>query len=272
MAVSASRVSSVVAAVSRRLCHARGAVSRVVLCAAVTWAAACGPTITDCGLYGDPKALGDSEGPGCSDPKTEYYAGACYRKCPAGLDRTAVCTCTSGSLTTDCGLYGVRGSAEPTCNPGTAYWGGLCYTDQCEQDGGYRTASCTCDFGSFDRVDWNCGDCDPGSHKTSVCTCQWGGVVSDCDRYGHSEIPTYACPPGTEPYGVVCHGSCPKGAYWRRVGPCTCGNIVYDADCSKYGLAGAPDSCPAGRELYLSTCVKACPRGSIRVGACSCRG
>lgn len=86
------------------------------------------------------------------------------------------------------------------CPPGfTDFWGGTCYTDQCIKDGGKRTASCSCDFGSNIEVSGiDCGTigplgdgapCDflgPGWFKTTACNCQKGGLLTNCARYGQS--------------------------------------------------------------------------------------
>jgi len=226
---------------------------------------------TDCGQYGDPKPLGDVDGPQCDPSQGEYYAGLCYRKCPPGYDRTAACTCKKGSIDTDCSAYGMASAIQASCPPGTELWGGLCYTDQCKQDGGNRTASCTCDFGGYQGVEFQCGgDCPPGTHRTAACSCQRGGIVTDCGRYGSSSTPSYGCPdPNTESYASACYRKCPPGK--ARTAACTCSDLDIRTDCGEFGSTGTPGSCKPGREFYGSTCVKACPAGYNRTAACTCQ-
>lgn len=144
---------------------------------------------------------------------TEYYAGLCYRDCPANYTRLAACTCKGGSVVTDCNKYGVTATPKITCPEGTSYWGGLCYTDACENKGGKRIASCSCQFAPC-KVDTNCAE------------------------YGYAVVPKRSCPEGTESYAGLCYKSCPSGM--KKTAVCSCSDLDIQTNCAKYGAAGIP--------------------------------
>lgn len=78
---------------------------------------------------------------------SELYGGVCYNACPAGWQRTAVCTCKKKGgglfdLMTDCARLGASGTPSKTCPAGRQLYGGLCYT-ACPA-GSTRTAVSTC--------------------------------------------------------------------------------------------------------------------------------
>lgn len=230
---------------------------------------------TDANKYGDGRPIGDPLGPNCADPNTELYAGLCYKKCPIGSTRTAACTCQTGSIVTDCGKYGSSKVPDPNCPAGTAYWGGLCYTDLCEKQGGKRTASCTCDFGPYAGIITDCTrfynkPCPPGYSKTAICTCQKGGIVTNCADYGSSVTPKYTCPSNTDYFEGLCYsGKCPAGM--PRTAACTCSNYQgVVTDCKKYGAVGTPTKCPAGRDYYGAECYKGCPADYKRTAVFTC--
>lgn len=234
---------------------------------------------TNCSLYGTSHALGSSGGPICTAANTEYYAGFCYNSCPSGYTRTAACTCQRGSLpVTDCTKYGSQGTPQQSCPSGYSLFQGLCYTNQCEVDGGTRTASDTCDFGSYQGVDTDCSkyynqSCPIGYNKTAICSCQKGGIVTDAGRYDVTQTPTQSCPSGQQLYGGLCYTSCPSGL--NRTAACTCSDPNYDlqTDCTKYGSTNqVPNGCPAGSDYFGSVCYSAaCPSGSKRTASCTCQ-
>lgn len=238
-------------------------------------------TVTDCSKYGSglDGLLGGKNGPKCDDADTEDYGGFCYKKCPSGYTRTAVCTCTKGELDTNCSKYGSFVLPGKKCPSGYEEWGGLCYTDQCTKDGGTRTASATCDFGKFKGTDTNCKKyskyednkpCPRGSKKTALCTCQKGGIVTDFDRYSKSVPLENTCPSGSEYFLGFCYSDvCPTGT--KRTAACTCAPTDSITDCSRFGSTNnPPKTCPSGREYYASSCVKSCPSGMRRTAACTC--
>jgi cytolysin (calcineurin-like family phosphatase) len=195
---------------------------------------------------------------GCPAGSTRQSDGYCYKRCPDGWDRTAVCTCARGGLVTDCDAYGAAGTPTPSCASGEL-WGGLCYSAACSSIGGSRTASCTCqvphqttgsccpvtDCGKYSSVEGK--SCPAGYERTAVCTCErittstTYELVTDCGRFGQSVVPSYACPAGTESYGGVCYHSCPAAT--KRTAVCTCERdqpLEVRTDCSQFGRVDIP--------------------------------
>ncbi len=80
----------------------------------------------------------------------DFYGGICYRGCPRGTHRTAVCSCKRdgskaldlSSIHTSCGKYGAAGTPRHECPAGQDLYGGVCYRG-CPS-GGKRTAVCSC--------------------------------------------------------------------------------------------------------------------------------
>ena len=105
--------------------------------------------VTDFFAYGNPKPVGDIDGPQCP-PGTEYYGGLCYSGlCPPERPRIAPCSCSNLDVKTSCEDYGDgRGLLDPEqqgpkCKDDEDYHLGLCYKAKCPS--GYaRTAICTC--------------------------------------------------------------------------------------------------------------------------------
>lgn len=78
---------------------------------------------------------------------TEDTGGGCYRSCPAGFCRSALCTCSNRRDVIDCSLYGnpkaVGDQLGPMCQSSQDMWGLACYSGKCPE--GYtRTGSCSC--------------------------------------------------------------------------------------------------------------------------------
>jgi phospholipase C len=102
-------------------------------------------TETDCGKYGRK----GSASPQCGAGK-DLYGGVCYKGCPKGTHRTAVCSCKkdgTGALditavSTSCSKYGAAGTPSWTCPAGQESYLGGC-NPVCEA-GFKRTAVCTC--------------------------------------------------------------------------------------------------------------------------------
>lgn len=231
--------------------------------------------ITDCARFGN-----SSEPTRCPDGR-EIYNSTCVLACPEGWSRTAACTCQRGTgPITDCGRFGEISSPDRCDEPGFRDWWGLrCYTDQCNNDGGRRTASCTCDFGPIRDVVTDCGrfynqPCPPGWHKTAICTCQQGGIVTDCGRYGESR--DAKCPTDSDEFAGSCYRQrCPEG--YRRTASCTCDNLEVETDCARYGDPKAlgdplgPSCDPATHDYNLGLCYEErCPAGYQRTAACTC--
>lgn len=131
----------------------------------------------------------------------ELYGGVCYRACPEGWKRTAVCTCKKVGggpfdLMTNCGRFGASGTPTKVCGAGREMYGGLCYA-ACPQ-GSTRSAVSTCvhqvKFRSNTHLwvvnralDLLAKSTDPvavaaaARMRTSTCRTQWEGGLWDAD-------------------------------------------------------------------------------------------
>jgi phospholipase C len=102
-------------------------------------------TETDCGKYGR-KGSSKMTCPAGQD----LYGGVCYKGCPHGTHRTAVCSCKrdgTGALdisavSTSCSKFGAAGTPSYQCPAGQENYLGGC-NPVCES-GFKRTAVCTC--------------------------------------------------------------------------------------------------------------------------------
>lgn len=103
-------------------------------------------------------AWGKSQLPGNRCPTgTEHYGGFCYKACPRGTHRTAVCSCKKDNthalditaVETNCAKFGSTNRIpDKVCDASHQYWGGLCYV-KCPTSAGIsaeRTAPLTCKF------------------------------------------------------------------------------------------------------------------------------
>jgi hypothetical protein len=116
----------------------------------------------------------------CPDGK-QLYGGLCYKSCPAGSTRRAVCTCGFGSY------GGVRTNCFATPSIIKLKLGEVCT---------------------------NYG---PEYRKTALCTCQKRGLVTSCALWGDATTPAYGCLAGYEKSGLLCYPYCNEG--YHGVGP-----------------------------------------------------
>ena len=261
----------------------------------VCWPECSGET-TDTGVACAKKSYGRGVGTAmtCATGQ-EYDAGLCYTPCRAGYKAVGpVCWPVCSGETTDTGVacakksYG-RGAGTAvvaSCPSDRQLWGGLCYT-KCPS-GGTRTASATCNFGTYGGVKTNClssagitalnmGDVchrwGSNYHKTAACTCQLGGIVTAA-QWGGSVIPTYGCPAGKQNDAGLCYTPCSAG--YKGVGPvcwastCPANTTDSGVSCTKisYGRGvGVPVStCPAGQDKSGALCYPPCNAGYTGVG------
>lgn len=217
----------------------------------------------------------------CPDGYTSDGANICYRDCPAGWEGTSSLTHCQKKRDYS------PGKVPNTCPDGYELWGGLCYK-KCPA-GSNRTASCTCDFGAYGGVITDCYDQNirnaeygteipayPGWRRTAVCTRQYGGIITDCGKYGVSQLP--GCGISQEKWGALCYEKCPAGK--QRLGSDIeyCGSIC-PAGYIDIGIGGcqkptttvstgqaltAVGICPAGKEKYGLLCYPKCPEGKQR--------
>jgi hypothetical protein len=222
----------------------------------------------------------------------------CYPKCPAeypkGVGPACWTVCTGD--TTDSGVgcikksynRGIGTPRQPSCPSGYKYWGGLCYTE-CP-GGGTRTASATCNYGSYGGIKTDCLTTSPkiqniahGSvcpqygngteyRKTALCTCQKNGIITS-SNYGGSVNPTYTCPSGKEYKDLLCYTPCKEGYTgsanycWSK---CPVGTTDNGVSCTKKsqgrGVGKPLSKCPTGTEKIGLLCYKDCPAGYTASG------
>jgi len=200
----------------------------------------------------------------CPSGYTSDGANGCYQDCPSGWPGT-------GSL-----MYCEKkrdyspAKIPDACPDGYELWGGLCYK-RCPA-GSTRTASCTCDFGPYGGVYTNCTDTritsrnigDPtpefgeGYRKTALCTIQKGGIITDCGRYGVSQVP--GCPAGTEKRGALCYQVCPQGTKRNDY------DLEYCSTECPSGFVDIGASCQKPSKSISVTAQSVCPGGKVKKG------
>jgi hypothetical protein len=214
---------------------------------------------TNCIVYGDAKGMEDALGPNCNS-SYERYAGLCYGRCPAGMTRTAACTCSNKEVITSCELYGdgrpIGDPLGPQCGDSADLWGGLCYEEKCPA-GTNRTASCTC---SNYEIRTSCAEFgDPRGLK-------------DPENLGPK------CTPEEDYFGGFCYSQkCPMDQ--SRTAACTCDNFGTIVNCDLFGDGrgildgdGLGPVCEDDEDWHAGLCYKdKCPEGFRRSAICTCQ-
>ena len=194
-----------------------------------------GAIVTDCEKYGV------STGPPMickpfNGKASESYAGGCYGACDPGTQRSAACTCVSGTTITNCTRFGAVGIPR--------------------------------DCGSRELYGTSClTPCPSGYTRADICACYRGSVVTDCGKYGSSDLPN-VCPSYKEYYGLGCFNKCPSG--YSRTAACTCQRGSTTINCINYGIR-SPLRCPPGKVYAGGLCYDPCPNGGTRTAVCTCQ-
>lgn len=164
---------------------------------------------------------------------TEWYGSGCYRVCPSGYHRTAVCTCkkddkaTAGpSIVTNCGKYGYDSYPSKICPVGREKISGLCYDTP---RAGFNCHVTNCSFSKdvkggtkLGKVQKTCSDPDrllqnEMCYKKPITGFTCHATVCDTSKQIKSQIGKLPdkCPGDRELHGRLCYPKCPSG-YERR--------------------------------------------------------